>query len=121
MSPICTGRSVEKESFLAYTLETHEHSYHLPTQRYHPRCRLLLDCTGGWFVPEPAVGDDWPGWMGGLRDGVYRETGIIDEVPSGGLKVKWRKPIEGGYAGPAVAAGRVFVFDYQKESGECIQ
>jgi outer membrane protein assembly factor BamB len=33
------------------------------------------------------------------------------------LKVKWRKPIQGGYAGPAVAAGRVFVFDYKKESG----
>ncbi len=38
--------------------------------------------------------------------------------PPSGLTVKWRKPIQGGYAGPAVAAGRVFVFDYQKESGE---
>jgi outer membrane protein assembly factor BamB len=62
--------------------------------------------------------DDWPGWMGGSRDGVYRETGIVDEIPSAGLKVKWRKPISGGYAGPAAAGGRVFVFDYQKESGE---
>jgi outer membrane protein assembly factor BamB len=65
-----------------------------------------------------AGADDWPGWMGSSRDGVYRETGIIDEVPAEGLDIKWRKPIQGGYAGPAVAAGRVFVFDYQKESGE---
>ena len=67
-----------------------------------------------------AHGDDWPGWMGPSRDGVYRETGIIDEVPSNGLRVKWRKPVQGGYAGPAVADGRVFVFDYAKRSGESI-
>ena len=65
-----------------------------------------------------ACGDDWPGWMGPSREGVYRETGIIDEVPASGLKVKWRTPIHGGYAGPAAADGRVFVFDYQKQSGE---
>jgi outer membrane protein assembly factor BamB len=67
--------------------------------------------------PQPAAAEDWPGWMGGARDGVYRETGIIDEVPAGGLKIKWRKPIEGGYAGPAVAGGKVFVMDYRRESG----
>ncbi len=67
---------------------------------------------------QPAHADDWPGWMGPSRDGVYRETGIIDEVPANGLKVKWRTPIAGGYAGPAVADGRVFVFDYAKTEGE---
>ena len=70
------------------------------------------------FLSSTAIGDDWSGWMGSSRDGVYRETGIIDEVPASGLKVKWRKPIESGYAGPAASAGRVFVFDYQKQSGE---
>lgn len=64
----------------------------------------------------PAQADDWPGWMGSSRDGVYRETGIIDEIPEAGLKIKWRKPIQGGYAGPAVADGRVFVFDYEQAS-----
>lgn len=62
--------------------------------------------------------DDWTGWMGNNRDGVYRETGIIDEVPSDGLKVKWRNPIHGGYAGPAVADGIVYVFDYESQSGK---
>ena len=33
-------------------------------------------------------------------------------------RFRWRKPIEKGYAGPAVAAGRVFVFDYHQQSGE---
>lgn len=79
---------------------------------------LTLFLAGTALLCQTSVADDWAGWMGSSRDGVYRETGIIDEVPSGGLRVKWRKPIHGGYAGPAAAGGRVFVFDYQKESGK---
>jgi len=69
-----------------------------------------------WFL-APTSADDWSGWMGNQRDGVYRETGIVDEVPADGLRIKWRKPVSLGYAGPAVASGRVFVFDYLTESG----
>jgi outer membrane protein assembly factor BamB len=57
-------------------------------------------------------GDDWPQWLGPKRDSVWRETGLIDKFPEGGPKVLWRTPIDGGYAGPAVAGGRVFVTDY---------
>lgn len=64
--------------------------------------------------------EDWAQWMGAQRDGVYRESGIIDAIPEQGLPIKWRVPIGGGYAGPAVANGRVFVFDYVKRSGEVI-
>ncbi|MEM9828445.1 MAG: PQQ-binding-like beta-propeller repeat protein [Planctomycetota bacterium] len=54
--------------------------------------------------------------MGAARDGVYRETGIVKSI-QGELPIKWRQPIGGGYAGPAVADGKVFVFDYQLEGG----
>src|SRR5205823_749538 len=53
----------------------------------------------------------WPEWMGAKRDGVWREDGIIDKFPEGGPKVRWRQPIGPGYAGPAVAGGRVYVMD----------
>ncbi len=56
-------------------------------------------------------GDDWPQWLGPQRDSVWRETGIVDKFPDGGPKVRWRTPISGGYAGPAVAGGRVYVTD----------
>lgn len=80
---------------------------------------LLVAWLACLVVTTPsALADDWPGWMGPSRDGVYRETGIIDEVPDSGLSVKWRKPVAGGYAGPAAADGRVFVFDYERQSGE---
>lgn len=59
-----------------------------------------------------AFADDWPGWMGPGRDNVWKETGLIDAFPQGGPKVVWRTPIAGGYAGPAVAGGKVFVTDY---------
>ncbi len=54
---------------------------------------------------------DWPQWMGPNRDAVWSETGIVREFPEGGPKVKWRTPISGGYAGPAVADGKVYVAD----------
>lgn len=59
-----------------------------------------------------ARADDWPQWLGPKRDSVWRETGIVDQFPAGGLRVKWRVPIDGGYSGPAVASGRVYVTDY---------
>ena len=63
-----------------------------------------------------AVGraDDWPQWMGPGRDNVWNETGLLEKFPEGGPKVLWRAPVAGGYAGPAVANGTVFVTDYTK-------
>jgi len=65
-------------------------------------------------LPGVAVSraDDWPQWMGPRRDNVWREKGILRRFPKGGPRVLWRTPIAGSYAGPAVAAGRVFVTDY---------
>ncbi len=59
-----------------------------------------------------ARADDWPQWMGPKRDNVWREDGILEKFPTGGPKVVWRTPIAGGYAGPAVSGGKVFVTDY---------
>jgi outer membrane protein assembly factor BamB len=55
--------------------------------------------------------DDWPQWLGPKRDGVWRETGILAKFPPGGPKVRWRTPIGEGYAGPAVANGKVYITD----------
>lgn len=63
------------------------------------------------FCSASARADDWPQWLGPKRDGVWRETGIVEKFPKGGPKERWRVPIGGGYAGPAVAGGRVYVTD----------
>lgn len=53
---------------------------------------------------------DWPQWRGPERDGVWRVEGIVEELPQQ-LTFAWRTNIGEGYAGPAVAGGRVFVPD----------
>ena len=54
---------------------------------------------------------DWPQWLGPERDAVWRETGILRQFSTNGPSFRWRTPIGSGYAGPAVAQGRVYVAD----------
>ncbi len=60
---------------------------------------------------RPAAADDWPQWRGPTRDGVWRETGVVDKFASPQIKIRWRVPISSGYSGPTVADGRVYVTD----------
>ncbi len=59
----------------------------------------------------PLAADDWPHWQGPRRDGVWRETGIVEKFPVDGPPVLWRAPVAAGYSSPAVAADRVFLTD----------
>ena len=59
--------------------------------------------------------EDWPQWRGADRQGVWHESGIIERFPTGGLEVSWRTPVAAGYAGPAVADGRVFLLDWSED------
>jgi outer membrane protein assembly factor BamB len=61
--------------------------------------------------------DDWPEIRGKGRLGIWNETGIVDKFPESGLKVLWRTPVKGGYSGPAVADGRVFLMDLFESKG----
>jgi outer membrane protein assembly factor BamB len=67
---------------------------------------------------SPSLADDWPQWLGPNRDAVWRETGLVDRFPDEGLTIRWRASVALGYAGPAVADGRVFVMDYVLRSGK---
>lgn len=75
-----------------------------------PFCVLAFAfCT---LLPTFASADDWPQWGGPQRDLVWRETGIVEKFPTNDLLPRvWSTPIGEGYAGPAVADGRVFVMD----------
>ena len=70
------------------------------------------------FGTATARADDWPQWGGAQRDGVWREKGVRTKFPADGPKVTWRKPVGVGYAGPAVADGKVFVHDWVLDNGE---
>lgn len=68
------------------------------------------------LIAATANADDWPQWGGPQRDLVWREDGIVEKLPAvdpatGMLPRVWTAKIGAGYAGPAVADGRVFVAD----------
>ncbi len=69
----------------------------------------VLACILCTSPSSPA--DDWPQWLGPKRDGVWRETGLLEKFPEAGLKYRWRVPLGGGFAGPAVVGDRVYVTD----------
>ncbi|MGE0375088.1 MAG: PQQ-binding-like beta-propeller repeat protein [Planctomycetaceae bacterium] len=64
-----------------------------------------------WVCVCAASADDWPQWGGPQRDLVWRESGLVDTLPPEALPRIWSAPISEGYAGPAVAGGRVYVTD----------
>lgn len=64
------------------------------------------------------LGDDWPQWRGTQRDGVWRETGIVEKFASDQLTPEWRVEIGSGYCGPTIANGRVYVTDRVTKRGE---
>lgn len=84
--------------------------------------QLLTAVLAGFAgAGEPSNPQDWPGWLGANRDGVWREAGTLTKFPAGGPKVLWRAPISGGNSGPAVAGGKVYVMDRRtppKKEGE---
>jgi len=87
--------------------------------RLLPICCLLAGLVlSGAALNHRALAADWPQWLGAARDGVWRETGLVDKFPAGGPKVLWRVPIGVGYAGPAVAGDRVYVMDLARELDE---
>ncbi len=82
------------------------------------RSRPLKLGQGLWLLCASAVfADDWPQWVGPRRDSVWRESGIVEKFPAGGPPIRWRTTIGAGYAGPAVANGRVYVTDRQLAQG----
>ena len=79
------------------------------------RLMIPLIFTTAVGAAAPTAADDWHQWRGVDRLGVWHETGILEQFPNEGLQVLWRVPIGSGYAGPAVADGRVFVLDWVED------
>ena len=75
---------------------------------------LFLACS----LLSPAMAQDWPQFNGPTRDGILPSTFDLKKIPEAGLQKLWSAKIAGGYSGPAVADGRVFVTDYIIASGE---
>jgi outer membrane protein assembly factor BamB len=80
-------------------------------------CSAILIAFGLWTTTQTGLGNDWPQWRGPNRDGVSAETGLLKKWPEGGPQLAWQVAgLGGGYAGVAVAAGRIYTMGEDKES-----
>lgn len=72
--------------------------------------RHFLLSLGSLLLALPiALSDDWPQYRGPRRDGVSRETGLLQEWPKDGPKLLWTYTNAGvGYAGPAIVGDRLY-------------
>lgn len=89
------------------------------------RCRLaaFYALLAAVALAPPVSADDWPEWRGPGRDGIWRETGLIESFDKPQIEVKWRVTIGSGYCGPTVARARVYVMDRRDdpEQGERVR
>ncbi|HSQ58787.1 MAG TPA: PQQ-binding-like beta-propeller repeat protein [Gemmata sp.] len=71
---------------------------------------ILVPCLGVALTVGFASAADWPQWRGPGRDGISKETGLLQDWPKEGPPIRWeRKDIGTGYSTPVVAGGRVYV------------
>ncbi len=67
-------------------------------------------------VAGSSLAADWPQWQGPNRDGKSADTGLLQEWPQEGPPLAWRVDnLGGGDAGPAIAAGRIFIMSNRGE------
>ncbi len=57
----------------------------------------------------------WTEFRGPGRNGIYTETGIRTDWPSGKLPLLWKRPVGGGYASVVVADGLIFTIEQRRQ------
>ena len=67
--------------------------------------------------PSASAADsaDWPQWRGPRSEGVWRGVKLPAKLSPDLVETRWKAALGGGYAGIAVAEGRVLTMDLQKE------
>jgi outer membrane protein assembly factor BamB len=76
----------------------------------------------GLFSPVAyAQSFSWPQWQGPTRDGLTKERGLLQAWPEKGPRQRWLfENCGAGYAGPAIADGRLFIMGERNGSAELI-
>ena len=69
-----------------------------------------------------AAAADWPQWRGPQRDGVSRETGLLQDWPKDGPRLAWKVAGAGsGYSTPAVVGDRLYLLGNENLDNEFVQ
>ncbi|HUP24456.1 MAG TPA: PQQ-binding-like beta-propeller repeat protein [Thermoanaerobaculia bacterium] len=71
---------------------------------------LIARSTFLLWIPAAVAGavDDWTQFRGAARDGISRETGLLERWPDGGPPEVWRRPIGQGFSAITVSDGMLY-------------
>lgn len=83
-----------------------------PTQHHGTMALLMALALAGATVDAA----DWPRFLGPDGNSIARDTGINTNWAAKPPRELWRTPMpDGGFSGPAVAAGLVYLHDHEKD------
>lgn len=82
---------------------------------------LTLTLTSTFLLCAITRADDWPQWRGPNRDGKSAETGLLKKWPEKGPELAWTfKDTGGGYSGPAIVGGKIYIMGARKGGTDLI-
>src|SRR4051812_47929373 len=82
-------------------------------------CYIAFALCGTILV---AAGADWPQWRGPDRNGISKETGLLQEWPAEGPKLLWQKnDLGNGYSTPAIAESHLYLISNKGLDDEFVQ
>lgn len=70
----------------------------------------MLRLTAIFLLCVPVFGADWPQFLGPNRNGTTTSDGLAPAWPKDGPSVLWKRSVGQGFAGPAVAEGKLILF-----------
>ncbi len=71
---------------------------------------LRMTFIGALLFSEDSPAGDWPQILGPNRNGIAEKENLADRWPDGGPKTVWTHEVGDGFAGPAVAGGKLVLF-----------
>ena len=78
------------------------------------RTRNLITAISLALLRAPASANDWPQWQGPERNGVSKESGLLQEWSKEGPPLIWKiKELGGGYSAPSIVDGRIFGMSFR--------
>ena len=75
---------------------------------------FLASVAAVFLLANDALAQDWPQWRGIDRDGVIEKPITPTDKPT----LDWTAKIAGGYSGPTVSGGKVYVMDRVTEPNQ---
>ncbi len=84
--------------------------------------KAILFSLGGMFALCVLAAANWPQWRGPERDGISKETGLLQQWPAEGPTLLWQvSDLGDGYSTPAIVDDRIYLISNEGLDNEFVQ